>query len=263
MSDPHHTHASTTRFSDRVDAYVRYRPGYPNVLIEELRTVVPLDSRSVVADIGSGTGISCELFLRHGLTVYGVEPNVEMRTAAEKFLERYDRFHSVDGTAERTTLPDGVADLVAAGQAFHWFDHNSARSEWRRILKPDGQVLLFWNSRRTGGSPFLVAYEEMLHEYGTDYRAINHRNITDEEIAEFFAPVAPHRFTLYNEQLLDFAGIRGRLESSSYTPTPGHPDYESMIERLREIVREHGEEGRVRVEYDLVAWVGGFSNEGH
>ena len=259
-SDPH---SATTRFTDRVDAYTRYRPGYPDLLIDEIRSVISMSDGSVVADIGSGTGLSSELFLRHGMTVYGVEPNEAMRRAGEEYLKKYDRFHSVDGTAEATTLAEGSVDLVAAGQAFHWFDRAAVKREWQRILKPEGHVLLFWNSRRTGSTPFLREYEKMLHEYGTDYRAINHQNISDEEIAEFFRPTTPHRIELYNRQVFDCDGVRGRLESSSYAPAPGHPDYEPMIERLREIVEEHGEAGMVTIEYDLVAWLGRISERGH
>lgn len=261
--NPTDPHSATTRFTDRVDAYTRYRPGYPDLLIDEIRSVISMSDWSVVADIGSGTGLSSELFLRHGMTVYGVEPNGAMRRAGEEYLKKYDRFHSVDGTAEATTLADGSVHLVATGQAFHWFDRAAVKREWQRILKPEGHVLLFWNSRRTGSTPFLREYEKMLHEYGTDYREINHQNISDDEVAEFFSPTTPHRIELYNEQLFDFEGIRGRLESSSYAPAPGHPDYEPMIERLRQIVEEYGEDGMVRVEYDLVAWLGRISERGH
>ena len=109
-SDPH---SATTRFTDRVDAYTRYRPGYPDLLIDEIRSVISMSDGSVVADIGSGTGLSSELFLRHGMTVYGVEPNEAMRRAGEEYLKKYDRFHSVDGTAAtRSTLPS--ARVVAS-----------------------------------------------------------------------------------------------------------------------------------------------------
>jgi SAM-dependent methyltransferase len=100
MSSPQ----STVRFSDRVADYVRYRPGYPPETLDLLRDAVGLTTQSVVADIGSGTGISTELLLRSGAEVYGVEPNDPMRAAAEAQLAANPRFHSVRGTAEATTL---------------------------------------------------------------------------------------------------------------------------------------------------------------
>ncbi|MGE3800454.1 MAG: class I SAM-dependent methyltransferase [Candidatus Kapaibacterium sp.] len=246
---------STTRFSDRVEAYIKYRPGYPDGLIASLHDLIGLNEESVVADIGSGTGISSELFLRNGMTVYGVEPNDGMREAAERLLSQFDQFHSVVGTAEVTTLPDESVDVIAAGQAFHWFDRDGVKEEWRRILKSGGNVLLFWNSRRTDSSPFLQAYEEMLLTFGTDYQQINHQNISDEDLLRFFHPMPVQKLRLYNEQQVDFDGLRGRLESSSYVPSADHPDYEPMIDRLSEIFAEYQLNGTVCIEYDLEVFV--------
>ena len=129
---------STRRFSDRVENYVRYRPTYPEDVLEVLRQETGLKSSDIIADIGSGTGISAERFLRSGNEVFGVEPNLEMRRAAESQLQRYAKFHSVVGTAEATTLPNHCVDYVVAAQAFHWFDQAKAKQEFVRILRPDG-----------------------------------------------------------------------------------------------------------------------------
>ncbi len=102
---------STSRFSDRVDNYIKYRPGYPLEVLELLKTSCGLTPDSLIADIGSGTGISSRLFLDHHNTVYGVEPNQEMRHAAKKFLEDYNHFHSIDATAEKTHLPGRTGEF--------------------------------------------------------------------------------------------------------------------------------------------------------
>ena len=101
----------TERFSNRVENYVKYRPGYPAEIIDFLHRNCGLDARAIVADIGSGTGILAELFLRNGNQVLGVEPNPEMRVAGESFLARYRNFISVAATAEATTLADHSVDL--------------------------------------------------------------------------------------------------------------------------------------------------------
>src|SRR6478735_8602849 len=110
MPDP------TARFADRVADYVATRPGYPPAVLDLLRGEAGLTRSSAIADVGSGTGLSAQLFLKNGNTVYGVEPNAEMRAAGEQFLAGYPGFHSVAGTAEATTLPDASIDLVVAGQ---------------------------------------------------------------------------------------------------------------------------------------------------
>ncbi len=115
------------RFSNRVENYVKYRPGYPREVLDLFRDEMNLTENSVIADIGSGTGISAKLFLENGNEVFGVEPNAAMRGAAEEFLREFPKFKSVDGTAENTNLPDNSVDLVVAAQAFHWFDKDKTR----------------------------------------------------------------------------------------------------------------------------------------
>jgi SAM-dependent methyltransferase len=248
----------TRRFSDRVADYVRYRPGYPEALLRALVEGAGLGSDSAVADVGSGTGISTELLLRTGCRVFAVEPNAEMRAAAEERLGGEPRFRSVAGTAEATGLPDGSVDLVAAGQAFHWFDRGRFRSECLRILRPPpegGRVALFWNARRTDSTPFLRAYEELLRRFGTDYERVDHLRLGPADFDPFFGgPYESRRFP--NEQAFDFPGLRGRLLSSSYTPGPGHPDHEPMLEELRRLFDRHQEDGRVRFEYDTELHLG-------
>src|SRR5438552_226529 len=124
---------STTRFSNRVEQYVKYRPSYPKEIIPFLENTIDLNPSFVIADIGSGTGISSKIFLANGNTVYAVEPNNEMRNKAEELLWQYDSFISINGTAEQTTLADTSADMIVAGQAFHWFDAVKAKIEFRRI----------------------------------------------------------------------------------------------------------------------------------
>src|SRR2546423_15700060 len=96
----------TRRFSTRVENYIKYRPGSPRAVVELLAGECGLVPASVVADVGSGTGILSELFLRNGNRVCGVEPNREMREAGERLLSAYEDFVSVEGRAEATTLPD-------------------------------------------------------------------------------------------------------------------------------------------------------------
>jgi len=250
MSDP------TARFGDRVADYVATRPGYPPAVLDILRAEAGLTPESVIADVGSGTGLSSEMFLKNGNTVYGVEPNAEMRAAGEQLLAKYPYFHSVTGTAEATTLPDASIDLVVAGQAFHWFDPPRARAEFRRILRPHGLIALMWNTRRLDTSPFLRGYEALLQRFGTDYREVVHTNVDRAKLAAFFGPGGFKAFQLDNWQLFDREGLRGRLRSSSYTPPPGHPNYEPMMAELDRLFDVFNDRGHVRFEYDTELYVG-------
>jgi SAM-dependent methyltransferase len=247
---------NTERFSNRVENYVKYRPGYPVELTEHLRNADVWNENAVVADIGSGTGISSEIFLEKGNEVFAVEPNKEMREAAEKILAGKNRFYSIDGTAENTTLQDHSIDLIVAGQAFHWFDVEKTKTEFKRILKPGGNVALMWNDRRTDSTDFLKAYEDLLKMFGTDYMKVNHKNVDEKIFDPFFGKSNWNSFSLENFQDFTFEGLRGRLFSSSYVPAEDHPDSAFMVSVLKKIFARYQENGLVRFEYDTKVFYG-------
>jgi SAM-dependent methyltransferase len=246
---------STLRFSSRVQDYVRYRPGYPLEIIDLLRRECGLTPESVIADVASGTGLWTRLLLENGNRVYAVEPNNEMREAGEQLLASYRRLVSVAGRAEATTLRNQSVDFVTAAQAAHWFDRDGARQEFARILKPGGWCVLIWNQRRTGSTPFLLDYEQLSLSYGTDYKEIRHENTT-AVIDKFFAPMPFKARTFEYRQEFDFAGLKGRLLSSSYIPGPDHPRYAPMLEELRHIFERNQVNGRVYIDYDTRVFYG-------
>jgi SAM-dependent methyltransferase len=247
---------STQRFSDRVADYVKYRPSYPQDVVTFLHETCGVAPGAQVADVGAGTGISARLFLEAGHPVVAVEPNQAMREAANEWLASYDIFRSVAGTAEATTLDDASVDLVIAAQAFHWFDPLTTRREFARILKPQGQVALFWNSRLLDGSPFLVGYEALLRQYGVDYTEVAERYPDDAAMAAWFGDGFSHKARFPNLQRLDFDGLQGRLISSSYAPKAGHPNHAPMLAALRDLFDRTAQNGTVEFAYSTVVYVG-------
>jgi len=239
---------ATERFSSRVGDYVRYRPGYPPAVLDLLKSECGLTNESVIADIASGTGIFTRVLLENGNRVFGVEPNPEMRRAGEQFLGSYSRFTSVAGTAEATTLQDHGIDMVTAAQAAHWFDHEKARREFARMLKPGGWLVLLWNDRRMDSTEFQRQYERLLRTYGTDYEDVRQRGMT-LAIDGFFGQSFETRAFEYR-QTFDLAGLEGRLLSSSYIPEKDHPNYEPMLRELRLIFDDCQVDGRVSFDYD-------------
>lgn len=247
---------STSRFSNRVENYIKYRPGYPEAVVSFLEAQHLLTKESVIADAGSGTGISAELFLKHGNTVYGLEPNREMREAAERLLNSYTGFKSIAATAENTTLTGSSIDLIIAGQAFHWFDKQKCRAEFRRILKPGGTAVLMWNDRRTDSTPFLRAYEDCIRMFATDYREVDHKNITAQTFDDFYGKGNYKMQSFDNAQLVDYEGLKGRLLSSSYIPTEEHPDFNFMLSVLKKVFTRFAENGKVSIDYDTKIYYG-------
>src|SRR5271156_2728906 len=240
--------SSTTRFSDRVENYVRYRPGYPPEVLNLLRDECGLQPNHIVADVASGTGAFTRLLLENGNTVFAVEPNAEMRETGAHQLDRYARLVSVAGTAEETTLDCASVDLVTAAQAAHWFDLPRARAEFARILRPGGWCVLIWNERRTEGTPFLRDYEQLLLTYATDYKEVRHERTT-AMIHEFFAPAACQERVSTLRQQFGYAGAAGRLLSSSYVPLEGQAGYAPMMQGLQRIFRAHAADDKIEFEY--------------
>lgn len=238
----------TTRFSNRAENYLKYRPHYPEAIIKYLKTENVLKNDSVIADIGSGTGFSSELFLKNGNTVYGVEPNKEMREAGENYLSEYKNFTSINGTAENTTLDKNSIDIITAGQAYHWFDINKFKKEIKRIAKVNVYTVLFWNIRNLKNAGFSNDYENLLNEFGTDYKQVGHHNISKGNYNEFFEGEF-HSDKFDNEQWVDFEGLKGRLLSSSYVPEKNHPNYIPMIEKLKEMFHKHQVSGQLEFNY--------------
>jgi hypothetical protein len=240
---------STERFTERAGDYAAARPGYPVAIAATLVAELKLAPDAVVADIGSGTGLSCEPFLRAGLEVIGVEPNEAMRKEGDRQLAAFKRFRSVAGTAEATTLPAASVDLLIAAQAFHWFDIGPARAEALRILKRPPRAALIWNDRVSIGSAFAEGYEQLLLDFGIDYEKIRHRHAHEKSVAAFFNHREFRVASFPNPTVLDYATLQARLNSASYVPKPDHPDYAPMVLRLRQLFDAAQRDGRVTMDY--------------
>lgn len=209
-----------------------------------------------IADIGSGTGILTREFIGRGFRTYAVEPNPDMRGAAESSIES-SLFVSIDGTAERTNLPSNSVDLITAAQAFHWFDREKAKREFKRILKPGGWIALLWNERRVD-TPFLHDYEQFINDNSTDYQQVNHvTSAPDQIVIDFLGNGTQHKvFDVV--QAFDFEGLFGRYASSSYAFKRETTEFEKAREELKPIFDRYQKNGRVQILYHnhvyLVQW---------
>lgn len=270
------------RFSGRVENYVKYRPGYPQAIIDLLRKECHLTTNALIADIGSGTGKLAEVFLNNGYRVLGIEPDPEMRAAAEYVLGQSPTFTSSAASAEATELPDRSVDVVTAGQAFHWFDRERVRKEFARILVPEGWVVLVWNRQKTAGTPFLVALEQFWQTYltreglqgvatGQDltlllqatnpvYRwRLDSGRFSQELIAPFFGSDGFAMQTFENPQVYDFEDLKGRVLSAGSAPQADHPRYTGMLETLESLFQMHQVNDSVTIDYETQIWYGQLS----
>jgi len=245
------------RFSGRVESYIKYRPHYPDEVYVFLRDNKLISPSSDIADIGCGTGISSELFLKNGHKVFGIEPNKNMLEGANNYLNKYSGFIPFQASAENTTLKNTSVDVIICAQAFHWFDKEKTKKEFTRILKPNGKIILMWNDRRTASTDFLKLYEDFLQMFGTDYKEVNHKNTQNKKVFDaFFGENNYSEKIFYNFQEFDFEGLKGRVLSSSYMPNKGHADYDYMMYCLKKIFQRYQENGTVRLDYDTKIYYG-------
>jgi len=246
----------TTRFSDQVAHYARNRPGYPQEIIACLQQHHQLQADHKIADFGSGTGLLSRLFLDHGNTVIGIEPNTRMRDAGDYYLSEYDDFISMGGRAEDCNLVNEEIDFVVAGQAFHWFEIEEAHCEFQRVLKPDGWVALLWNHRLLDNTDFAIAYETFLQQNAINYDRISKRQTNYDAIEKFYSPCTYAEYTFPNQQTFDFEGLKGRVLSCSYTPRQTDDNWLQTLQQLEDLFARHEVEGQVQFDYRTVMIVG-------
>jgi ubiquinone/menaquinone biosynthesis C-methylase UbiE len=250
-----------SQYSQTVEFYRRYRPRYPQTLITWLAGECGLAPDQVIADIGSGTGQMTELFLQHGHPVYAIEPNMDMRLAAETDLCAYPLLTSIAATAEATTLPDHSVDLITVGNAFHWFNHDQTRAEFLRILRPSGWVMLAWNLERNTGSPFAIAFERWWQQHidpVARFTRLSERKLPNY-IAQFFGEGRFKQTSLDNYQVCDFDALLGVALSTLKAPQAHDPRYLPMRDDLQAIFSQHQSGGTVTLEYDAALIYGQLS----
>lgn len=245
------------RFSDRVENYIRFRPGYPDSVVDYFEQSLGLTTEHLIADIGVGPGQSALPFLKRGYSVVGVEPNLEMREAGVELLSSYP-YRAVDGAAEATTLPDNSVDFILAGQAFHWFDIDLVRPEFQRIMKPGAWMVIMWNTRRED-LPHLLDYELFLQSYSSDYLEIKGRTQSEEVLRNFFSLGTFRKESFVNQQELDFDGLKGRYLSCSYAYNEGHPRMPETLDVLKALFDRYAEEGYFRLGYYTQLYLGKLS----
>ncbi|WP_428774575.1 class I SAM-dependent methyltransferase [Vibrio sp.] len=248
----------TERFTNRVDDYQRYRPNYPQTLIDVLISESKLKPLANVADIGSGTGIFSERLLEQGLEVVGVEANQAMRQQAEDSLAGNRHFRSQSGRAEATELPDQSIDLITAAQSFHWFCNQQTLFEFRRILKPGGWLALIWNQRDME-SRFQQQYDQVLQRYATDYAAVSHHNLKPDAFEHFFAQGQMRCYSFSNQQRFNFDQLMGRFRSSSYSPAPASREYQQAEQCLLHLYKQYQQNEYISFDYCCRMYLGPIS----
>lgn len=245
---------SIHRFTGKAEGYAKYRPQYPIEFIEYLISCNGLTAESAIADVGSGTGILTGQLLEHGMRVFAVEPNADMRKIAEQNLSTDPRFVSFQGTAENTALSSGSVDLVTAAQAFHWFNPAGFKQECRRILKPGGKVALVWNIRDSS-SPLTSDIDAVCKAFCPNYVGTGGGIEGNTESIKTFYQEFEYR-TFQNDTRYRLDDFIGRLLSVSDAPKESDPNYSAFIQELTKLFERHCVESTLVMPQTARSWLG-------
>ena len=240
------------RFSRKAEVYAKYRPSYPKEVLGNLNSQIGFTKDRIVADIGSGTGKLSKIFLDNGNFVYGIEPNNEMRSFAERDLSKYPNFVSLNRLAENTGLPNSSVDLITVGQALHWFDPEEVHREFFRILRSTGYVLIIYNERKKQDG-MMDDYDSIVDKHSAKSEA---PDIDAAYLEKFFDGKHYKEFTISNEQVLDFEGLVGRASSASYLPSKDDPGFDSLVKDLRKLFDSYQKNGVITLQYQTIFFLG-------
>lgn len=241
---------NTQKFSGKAEIYQKARSSYAAGLFQFLQHDFHLGAGSMVADVGSGTGILTRQLLEMDVKVFAVEPNADMRKVAEEQLGKMEGFIPVAATAEQTTLANESVDFVFAASAFHWFDPLAFKVECNRILKPGGKVFLIWNETQVTDE--IEQGRKAVFEKYSGKPAGGHKE--KPGVKEIFFDGQVSELRLPNPITYDKQCFIGRALSSSYSLTEMDENYEEFIAELDALFNHFAVDGLITVSQETVLY---------
>jgi SAM-dependent methyltransferase len=221
-------------FSDPTD-YEAARPSYPDEAVAWFTDRLRLAPGRRTCDLAAGTGKFTRLLVPTGADLLAVEPVAGMR---EIFISLLPDVPIIAGTAEALPFANESLDAATVAQAWHWFDHDRAIGELRRVLRPGGRLGLVWNARDRS--------EPWVNEVWTIMDAVerrapwrDHENWRDSAFRDMpgFGPL--ERAEFFHRQPTTPEGVVQRVASVSHVAVLPSSEREKVLDDVREIVATH------------------------
>ncbi len=240
--------ANVERFSGLAETYDRYRPAPPAVFVDVLTQLAQTETPSLVVDLGCGTGLSTRIWANCAQQVIGIEPNDDMRRAAEARTTA-PNVHYRRGFSTATSLREASADIIIVSQALHWMEPEPTLQEVARVLRVGGVFaaidcdwppVIHWEVE--------AAYNVCMQQVATVNRAYGlaqdiqrwakREHLVRMEASGYFRYV--REIVLHGVEMGDAGRLVGLALSQGHVATPlkhGISEGELGITRLREVAQ--------------------------
>lgn len=252
---------NTNLFTDKAEVYSRFRPSYPMDIIRYLSQFI--HAENTVADIGAGTGKFTKMLCHLGCNIIAVEPNTEMLLKASDYLLNYPNVTFVKSPAEDTNLADNSVDLITCAQSFHWFDTEAFKKECIRILKPNGKVMLLWNTADYS-TEIVKEMNEIHKQYCDGYtKRYSERsglntplNGNAKDVKQLFFCGEYENFLLKNDLEFNKEAFIGNRLSRSYAPKQKDKEYKPFVAALESFFAKYQNDGKLIIPNITECYIG-------
>ncbi|OGO93268.1 MAG: hypothetical protein A2Y17_02690 [Clostridiales bacterium GWF2_38_85] len=240
-------------FNKKAFNYTKFRPSYPEEVTELILSLSNSNNINI-ADIGSGTGKLSSLLIKNNTYVFAIEPNSDMRSIAEKELGKYNNYISLNGSAEATTLDSDTIDIITVAEAYHWFDNEQTKLEFKRILKKDGFVILMWNN--FGGNPYDDEISQINKRWCPLYKEKTNRTPREKRAVGLFGNDNYKKEEYDNTINQTIEAFIGGTLSASYALKEDDADFNKYIEDIKNIMNKHINNGLIETKITTVCYYG-------
>ena len=239
-----------TLFEDSVADYDANRPGYPGPLYDFLIAECNMDAHSVIVDVGAGTGKGSDPLLDRGLKITPIDAGEKMLTRAP----RHERRMPIVAGAEEMPLRGATVDLIICAQSFHWFATTKTLSEFARVLKPEGRLALFWNTRRSEPHHQKL-YEDLIVKYNPAHDCAYRRKDWSDLIERGGTFRMLQRASYEHAQTMSVEAWQGLARSTSYIRCIGDEKLAAFEKELGDIMASQTES--IDLQYTTNVWLAG------
>lgn len=233
--------------------YDQGRPGYPPEMEKWLRDKMLIRNATQVLDLGAGTGKFTRLLVDLNARVTALDIEQSMLDQLSRNFP--SGVSPLLGSAEAIPAPDSSFNAVVCAQSFHLFATVAAMHEIHRVLKPSGQLGLFWNIR-DASVDWVADLARIVDRYAGDrprYYGEEWRQVLKEGLPKGYSPFEEMSWTHLHTGTPEDVIVK-RIESISFIAAS--PQKADIIAEVRELIARHPElagKSSVSVPYKTLA----------